>query len=97
MLHRRSDLARQRAGDGNARDADEQQARQRPQGNGEGRTVDCSFHFCGALLEQSAFFLLHLAEDAPKVIHEFLALSGLHKLRHRFNFSRPAHLDLPLG
>ena len=31
-----------------------------------------------ALLEQIAFLLLHIAKDAPQIIHEFLALSTLH-------------------
>ena len=49
------------------------------------------------MIQQISFFLLHLTKDAPKIIHELLALSGLYKLRHRVNFSRLAHLDLPLG
>ena len=93
VLHRRADLARQRANDQEAGARDDEEAEQRPQKNRGLGAGGGGFHLVGALLEQVALFLLHLGQHAAKSVHRLLALARLNELRRRLEPGRLAQVD----
>src|ERR1700736_537910 len=93
MSDRRPDLTAERAGDEKARGTDNQKAQHRTENDRRLRAAGRCFHFIYALLQQLTFLVVHLIENAAKIVHKLLPCPPTDNLGRLFEVTFPAQVD----